>query len=370
MKFTLSTQPLADALNLGVIPGNISKYFQVSCLAQLTATKTQLRVNLQANNLSTEILLKGQGDVDEEAAAFVDCLVLKQIVGTFETPTITLEYIEGGLVLHSGTYQCTLPYLADAEDGELVRPQLPASDAAKVKLNLADWKFVKDFQMYSAALSFVHPIYQNAWLGEAGDVIVGDFDNSLFTFSKKNKLGKTCLLTDTIINLINSLPEGADITMMDTSYRIDVKTDTFEYASEFRPKYEGEEGVGSYQAEAIMGAIQKEEDKSFKVPVASLAKFLNQSDILSSGSNNKITFTLAGNTLEVKDDNVDAKIKVDGGGYDFSIPLNIDLFKPVISHVDADIVTVCPAMNEGEPSGLVIWTDNLTVVVGAVEEEM
>ena len=368
MNFQLSTKPLADALNLGVIPGNISKYYRLSCLAQVTASKRDLRINLEASNVYTEINLKGSGDSEEEITGFIDCLIFKQLIATLETNTVTLEYTDGAIIVHSGSSKFTLPFLADAEDGALKRPQLAPADAPTIPVDLKDWKFIKDYQMYAVALSFVHPIYTNAWIGESGDVIVGDFDNSLFTFSKKSKLGRTCLLPDTIINLFNSLPEGANITLMDKSYRVNVKTDGFEYASEFTPKYEDEDNNGNYSAQAIMGSVSKDSENSFKVAVAPISKFLGQADLLSSGSD-KIEFSIVGEEVRIKDDNVDCKVKFEGICKEFTITLNSSLFKPIIGHVDADTITMCPAYSEGEVAGLTIWTDNLTVMVGAVESE-
>lgn len=369
MQFTLSTKPFADALDLGVIQANISKYYRLSCLAQLTASKRELRVNLEASNVTTEILLKGQGDSEETVTGFVDCLILKQLVGTFETSTTTLEYTDGGIIFHSGSSKFTLPYLAESTDGELKRPQLAAENATKIPVDLKDWKFIKDYQMYAVALSFVHPIYTNVWIGESGDVIVGDFDNSLFTFSKKNKLGRTCLLPDTIINLFNSLPEGANITLMDNSYRVDVKTDGYEYATEFTPKYEDDGTVGNYAADAIMESVVRDNENTFKVPVAPIAKFLSQADLLSSGGNNKIEFAVTGSEVRIHDENVDCRVKFEGKCEEFNIPMNSDLFKPIIGHVDADTISVCPVKMDGVVSGLIIWTDALTVMVGAVDEE-
>lgn len=369
MKFTLSTKPLADALNLGVIPGNISKYYRLSCLAQVTASARELRINLEASNVFTELLLKGSGDEDGPISAFVDCLVLKQLVGTLDTATVIIEYASGALIIHSGSSKFTLPFLADATDGELKRPALAALNAPKVPIDLSDWKFIKDYQMYAVALSFVHPVYTNVWIGESGDVIVGDFDNSLFTFSKKNKLGRTCLLPDTIINLFNSLPEGANITLMDKSYRVDVKTDGYEYASQFSPKYEDEDNNGNYSANAILGAVSKNSENCIRVAVAPIAKFLSQADLLSSGGDGIIRFSITGNEVQIKDDNVDCKVKFEGTCEPFSIPLNSNLFKPIIGHVDSETINICPAYVDDEVSGLTIWTDSLTVMVGALEAE-
>lgn len=368
MNFTLSTKPFSDALNLGVIPNNVSKYYRLSCLAQITATKKELRINLEANNVVTEILLKGSGDSDEAVTAFVDCLLLKQLVGTLESSTITLEYAQGGIIIHSGSSKFTLPFLADSDDGELKRPQPAPADATKVPVDLDDWKFIKDYQMYAAALSFVYPVYTNAWIGENGDVIVGDIGNSLFTFSKKSKLGKTCLLPDTIVNLFNILPEGANITLIDKSYRVDLKTDGFEYATEFTPKYENEGDNGSYSSDDILGSIMKTADNSFKVAVAPISKFLSQADLLASTGDNQVEFSLQDNILRIKDDNVDCKIKVEGTCNNFSIKFKSSMLKSVISHVDTETINICPVIQEDVVAGITVWTDSLTVMIGALEE--
>lgn len=367
MKFELSTKPLSDALNLGVIPANISKYFRLSCLAQLTASKTELRINLQASSICTEMLLKGRGDSDEEVTAFVDCLVLKQIVSTLESQTVTIEYTDGGIILHSGSSKLTLPQLADSSDGELKRPALPADNDVKMKLDLSDWKFVKDYQMYAVALSFVHPIYMNVWVGDSGDVIAGDFDNSLFTFSKKNKLGTTCLLTDTIVNLFNSLPEGAEITKLGESYRVSVKTDGYEYASEFTPKYEGD-ATGNYRSDVFLAQVVKDASNAFKVAVAPIAKFLSQADLLSSGST-KINISVANGQLQIKDDNIDCKVAIEGSCPDFSTPMDSDHLRSIIGHLDAENISVSPIMDGSEVNGLIIWTDNLAVVIGSMDDQ-
>lgn len=369
MQFSLSTKPLADALDLGVIPANISKYYSLSCLAQLTASRQELRINLEASNVVTELTLMGTGDEDGPVTGFVDCLVLKQLVGTFEANTTTIEYTEGGIILHSGSSKFTLPFLAESNDGELRRPQDAPEGAATVPIDLKDWKFIKDYQMYAVALSFVHPIYTNAWIGEDGNVIVGDFDNSLFTFSHKSKLGRTCLLPDTIINLFNSLPEGANITSVDASYRIDLNTDAYRYVTEFSPKYEDQDNNGNYSAGAIMSSLQKNDENFLKIPVAPVAKVLSQADLLSSSGDNQIQFNVSGDQVRIYDDNVDCKIKFEGNCSEFGIPLNANQLKSIIGHVDQDFIKISPAWMDGSVAGLTIWTDNLTVMVGAVDSE-
>jgi hypothetical protein len=227
--------------------------------------------------------------------------------------------------------------------------------------------------MYALATTFVHPIYTRVWVSGEGDVIAGDFDNTLFTFSKKSSLGRTCLLSDTIVNLFNSLPEDASLTQMEDSYRIDVKTDGYEYVSQFTPQYEGEDnGVGFYMADEILPMSQPAKDNAFKVAVPGILKSLSQSDLLSSGTEKAIELSLTGNELTIKDNNIDCKTKVEGTCNPFHISFKFNGFKQVLSNIDADTVNISPIFDEEVGHelavGVVIYSDNMSVVLGGIED--
>lgn len=374
MNFTVSTKPLSDALNLGVINSNISKYYQKSCLAQLTADRHTLRINLEAARISTELILKGSGDVDETVSVFVDCQTLKSLVGTFEAGVTTIEFIDGGIVLHSGSSKFTMPKIVDADDISLTRPALPEANSPKIKLNKEDWKFVDDHQMYAIAMSFVYPIYTKVWVGQDGDVIVGDYNNSIFTFSKKSALGRSCLLSDTIVNLFTSVPEGAELTQLNDTYRIDVKTDAFEYAAEFAPQYEdgdNEGAVGNYMADDIKAAATVDGSNCIKVAVPNLIKFLNQADLLDSSSDKVINMKYDSATSQVTfhDDNIDCKLPVQGTSISFEAPFNSSLLKPVLNNMDEDSVDILPILQEGDMvAGILVKSKALSVMLGAEED--
>ena len=365
MNFTVSTKPFADALNLSVINANISKFYQKSLLAQLTADAHVLTINLEAASISTEVKLKGSGDSEESTVVFVDCALLKSIVGTFDASVTSLEFAENGLILHSGTSAFTLPKLVDSADVELVKPALATDGQPSVKLTKADWQFIDDHQMYAIGTSFAHPVYTRVWVGDQGDVIVGDFDRSIFTFSKKCKLGKTCLLTDTIINFMVSLPEGATITSLGNSYRVDVKCDAFEYAAEFTPKYESDPGVGSYESGDMFGALgQKDDSKFIQVSVESLRKILSQSSILASAGDKISHIEFDNAQLRVFDNNIDCKIKVDGSCDKFNIDVDTELFRSTINNVDTESIKIHPIMEGDVAVGLAFCSDNMSVVLG------
>ena len=370
MQFTCSTKPLIDALTLGIVNQNVTKFYQKSCLAQLTATRHTLRINLEAAQVLSELILKGSGDEDTSATIFVDCLVLKQLVSTFEAPTTTFEYTEGGLILHSGKSKFTLPKMLDEAELELKAPSVPSSAANVIDIDKSDWKFIKDYQMYAIAMSFIHPVYTKVWIGEAGDVLVGDFDNSLFTHSSKSKLGETCLLRDTIINIFNILPDGAKLTQIDKKYLITVQTDGFEYASEFIPEYEEDEGVGSYNSEIILSMMDKDEANAVKFNVTAVTKLLNQAALLSSNSEDVITFAVSDSNIILTDKNVDSKIPVTGTvSTSYEVEFKTALLKSVVSNFDEEEIYVAPMKQEEEVIGITLWTKNMTTILAGVDEE-
>lgn len=364
-KFTVSTKPLIDGLNLGILNANISNFFQRSTMAQVTANKNSLIINLEAAFIYSEVEFKGMGTEDASSTVFVSSSLLKQLVSTFEASTTTFEFDESGLILHSGKSKFTLPKVIDA-DMTFQRPGSLSSDIIDIKKE--DWKFIKDYQLYAIAMSFVHPVYTKAWCGESGDVLVGDFDIGLFTHSKKGNLRRTCLLSDTIINLITSLPEGAKMYKAENSYIVHVKTDGFTFTSEFEPKYESDEDMGSYNADMIL-SIMNVDGESVKVNVAAIMKILNQADLLSTKSEDSIKLSVSTGQITFTDVNVNCSIPAEGTITNpYSVEFNIDSLKKVMSNCSEDVVSIFAAQNEGEVSGITIFSKDLITSIAAVEE--
>ena len=370
MKFQVSTTPLNDGLALGVVNANVSNFFKRSNIAQITATKNELRINLEADRILSEIRLKGLGDSEDDVTTFVSCLLLKQLVSTFVAPVTTLEFVDGGLILHSGKSKFTLPKLdIDASSTSLNCPELPDYNSASLDIDKSDWKFIKNNQMYAIAMSFSqHPVYTRVWVGDHGDVLVGDFDNGLFTHSEKSKLGTTCLLKDSIVNLFNSLPEGAKISKVDEKYIVKVTTDGFEFISEFSPEYESDENVGSYSSDIIIDMMSHTDENSVIVPTAAINKFLSQADLLSSGSSATIKLHVDNNELTLKDDNVDCKVDLDTLYPDsYEVEFNTSLLKSVLSNYTDETVRISPMVQGEEVAGIKVWSKEVTTVLAGVD---
>lgn len=369
MRFTLSTKPLIDALALGIVNANVSKFYQKSNMAQLRARGNNLAINLEANNIVTEIRLKGSGEAPDTGHMFVDSLLLKQLVSTFEASTTTLEFSDGGLVLYNGKSKFVLPRTVEGDAGlELKAPDMPDYSAPTVDIKKADWKFVKENQMYAIAMSFIHPVYTRVYCGSDGSVIVGDFDNSLFTLSQKGNFGDTCLLSDTIINLFNSLPEGSKLRQIGKSYLIEVQTDGFEYLSQFTPYYESDEGVGTYNAPIILEMMEHPAGGYAEVNTAAVNKFLSQADLLSTNTDDHIRLGVKGTQLFLKDKNVDCVVDIKSDeSADYFCDFKTSALKSVLSNYSTESVNIAPMKQDDDTVGIIVWSDEMTTVLAGIE---
>lgn len=374
MKFTVSTEPLKVALDLGIVNSNISKFNQKSNVAELTADGNLLRVNVETSRIKTELTLKGSNPEGGTSSIIVDCSLLKQLVNTFETSQTSLDFTKDGLVLQSGSAKFTLPRMLDAEDElNMNRPE-DVENSMMMDVDKEGWKFVKDHQMYAIAVSQIHAVYTRVWVGEDGTVLVGDFDNSIFTKSQGSKLGSTCLLSDTIINLFTTLPDGAKMAKKDDSYVIKAVTDGYTFLSQFIPFYESSPDVGSYNSEIVLSTMdisQISESECISVCPDPVIKFLRQADLLLTGSDSVITMDVGDNQLIFRDKNIDCRTDImnPGDHLRYTLTFKMSLLRPAFAnYMDEDVIDIYPHVAEGEVVGIIIHSASLSTVLAGVDE--
>lgn len=373
MIFKVGTKPLCESLNLGVINANVSKFYRRSCVARLFATENELKINLEASRIASEITLKGKGDSTECKPIFVDCLLLKQLVNTFDSSVTEIEFQENGVVLHSGKAKFTLAREnadIDAAEISFKAPAEVSGLADGIDVNKANWKYVKDHQLYALAMSFAYAVYTRVWVGGDGDVIVGDFDQSLFTHSKKSNLPNTCLLSDTIINLFNSLPDDSKIYPLEKSYVVNVSTDGYDFRSQFEPEYEDDGEVGDYHSEIILNILTHPESGYVKVDTAQLSKFLSQAELLSKSTEDKIKVIVTQDELILQDNNVQCKAdihKMFDKIEEYTVEFKMASLKSVLTSYDSETICIAPSITENEIAGILVWDDNQTTVLAQVD---
>jgi hypothetical protein len=261
----------------------------------------------------------------------------------------------------------------DDSDSDFKVPQTLDSNAMYPSIDLKsdDWKFVADHQMFAIAINYIHPVYCRVWTGESGDVLVGDYDNSVFTHSKHGSLGRTCLLPPTIINLFTSLPEGSRLIDTGSSYIVKVKTDGYEYVTEFTPELESDEKVGSYNSEIFMGLFDHK-DTYVTLDATKATKFLNQASLLVT-YDSLVNFSVDSEFASIGDSDVDCKLPIEKSenADSYSCKFKANFLKFVFSNLDNEKVNVTPIFEDDEKTevaGVLFWTDNMSVLLGPVEE--
>lgn len=367
MKFTVSTKPLINAIDLGIIKENMSKFNRLSMIAQVTATQDTLTINVEAPRIVTEMALKGSidGELEEPISVFVDSVSFKALIDSFENDVTTLEFVENGLILHSGSSKFTLTTVPSPTGASLSKPVAP-SNTEPIPFNKENWEFVKSHQMFAISIWMIHPVYTRVYVGSTKDVIVGDIDNSIFTLSHKSDFPHTMLLKPSIVNLFTNLPEGASIYAQDDTYIIDIATDSYAIRTQFTPEYESDEGVGSYNYDTIFPVLQPTSNW-LEFSVAPISKFINQSEILTVGSDHVISVKLAENKLSITygDSKYTTDVTKEGEFGDFAGDFNAAFFKAIFSSLDGDTVKMCPVFDDdGSLNSGLFWTDNMSVVIG------
>jgi len=365
MKFIGNTAPIVSGLDLAIISSNISKFYQKSCIVELTIEPNGLRVNTEASSVKSELVFKGAPQGDGPNHIFVDSLLFKNLLKTIETDLVEFVIEEDRLTVVAGKGNFHLPKVVSADEMELVRP-VKADSVDTTDIDSSAWAFVKDHQMYAIAMSFIYPVYTNVWLGKDGDVLVGDFDNSIFTHSTKVGIDTTCLLTDTIVNLLTTVPENSKIVKIGKSYEIEVLTDPYSYLCEFTPKYETDEGVGEYSSDAIFGLFNAD-DRHITVNTKTILKYISQAELFTTSNDELIKVEVEGNTFTLVNTNVKCNLTIDNPFDPFSISFSLGLLKDVISHMDKDEVYVTPLIQGTTAVGLIFRTDDMEAVLAGAE---
>ena len=372
MKFTVSTKPLKDSINLAVIKKNVVDSYRKSGLALITADNHELKINLESDKIYTQVVLQGSGDETEERKVYVDCIRFRDIVSTFTASVTTIEFIDNGVRLHSGSSKITLPKIIDVDNMELEVPATPTDGSATIDLNKANWKFVENHQMYAKPTSIENtvaaPVYINIWCGADKDIIVGDMINNLFTHSKKSDFTEECLISDLIVNLFNAVPDGAKIYKTDKGYAITVSTDGYSYLSEFMLVSENGTSPEDYNAQVFLNMFNTENKDSIGVDTTEIMTFLNQFAIVDGDSTSKpkISIRVDGDNMTLISPSIEQSVNIDNPkNLNFELAFDPKYIRSIITNLDNDKVRLYPLENGGKLAGLIASTDEMQVIFTA-----
>ena len=369
MIFTISTKPLKTAISLAVVNKNINKNIQKSAIAQLSMSEKNFRINTEAASISTEVTLFGSGDGD--ATIFVDAQTFKNLISTIDSTQIKIEFDGDGtdttfIKVISGASEYIIPRVFDAGKISMKRPMDVSTDG--VDLDKSAWKYVSDHFLFALPHEkSAFPVYNNIWVGENGDIIVGDMVESLFVHCAKSNLGATYLLSESIVNLLCSVPDGSKIKKGDDdSYTIAFTSDSFTYLAEFVPKVENDEN-GNYRSNAILPLLAGSKAQYVDVKVSDISKILSQLKIVA-GNEIGITLKLSADEMRFSGKTINASIPAAGN---FAEPIErrfkVSLLSGITANLPEDSVRITRAMlkkSDGSEinTGLVFTSGDMTVV--------
>lgn len=369
MKFTLSTKPLAKALDLAV-PANVSPNYKIGTLAQLTVEGKELRINFQSKGILSEVRFKGAPETpDMKETVFVDNNVLKQLVSSFDTNTVQIDYVEGGIQLTAGKSNFLLPKLSYAEEITISRPDESKYTADVAKLNTDAWKYVKNNQAHLLAVSFEFPVYTMIHVSDKGDVLSGDFQDSMFSHSSKSDLGQTCLISSEITDLLASIPENATFKRNESNYLIQVNGEGYQYVSEVSPKHEFDSDMGDYNAEILLNELEHP-DHFVSISPDALRKVLNQSALLESVKDDTMDITFDKSSINIKNASINCDIPSEGGENittGVTCKIATKNLKKILKPYVKEKVNIAMLFEGDEAKGLLLFDDDVTIIVGGVD---
>lgn len=369
MKFTLSTKPLATALDLAV-PNNVSDYYKIGTLAQVTVDGKEMRINFQSNGILSEVKFKGAPEVpDMKETVFVGNTILKQLIATFDANTVQFEYVDGGLQLTAGKSNFLIPKLSDESEIQLKRPDVSSYTAEVSKLDTEAWKYIKNNQAHLIGSSYEFPVYTMVHVSDAGDVLAGDFTDSMFSHSNKSDLGQTCLISPIIADLLATIPDNATFKRNGSDYLIQVSGEGYEYIAEVSPKHESDADMGDYNAGLIMGELEHPENFVSLNPEL-IRKVLNQASLLVSVNDDIMDITMMPGVMNCKNKNIDCDIPIESNGdvrTGIVCKVATKNLKKVLKPYVKERVNVAMLFGDEEAKGLLFFDEDVTIVLGGVD---
>lgn len=364
MIFKCNTRPVVESSKLAILNANVSPFHKKSCVVSISADTTALKINVEANRIMTEVSIPGHGEGDP-ASIFVDSMQFKNLMNTLVSEVVDFEFTDNALIVKSGKSQFSLAKMVDADDMSFTSPAAVSGESIPIDANM--WSFVSNNQDYALSKAFVHPVYTYVRVTADGKVYTGDFDSSLFTESSQSPF-IDCLLSDTIINLLTSLPDNSMAYKVGKDIVIAFTQDSYSYRSEIQPMYETDPDVGEYGVSAISPLMVPNENYG-TIERSKLQKLLSQANLLSTSSDETIKLTANGDVISLKNNTVDATIDSEHHiDTPFEGEFNLSSLNSVVSHMVDDKMTISATMNDGQISGMLFWDTHMATVLGVIAE--
>ena len=382
MKVTLSTGALKSGLSTLILDSSISRFNPKSCIARITLSNKVLQLDTEYPEIKSRLKLDCISDTNDLKVIYVESAVFKKLINSLNTGDVSLEVSDKDittLVVYAGKSKFYIPQIAEYQEVKFGIDSSTIEDTAALfenasKFDFSAWKFVSNYQLYAIA----DPVsalkaYTNVYVGDDNSIIVGDYNNNLFTYSNTDTVFSNCMIPGSVIKLLTSYPEDSSIVLGDNNLWYIMfynEHNNYSLISEFKTKPESD--VENYQSDKILPLMMH--DSTQAVTIANLAAIkdvLTQGSVLVSNRNDYvINLAVDDGTLRVFGNNMEYTEKIGNKSAKFSVAFRLQKFMDTISHLDSNEINIMPKYRKDANGNeiviaILIWTENLTVVLGA-----
>jgi hypothetical protein len=382
MDVTLSTEALKSGLSTLILDSSISKFNPKSCITRITMSSGILQLDTEYADIKSRLKINCISDVDDLKVIYVESSVFKKLINSLNTGDVVLEISDKDsttLVVRAGKSKFYVPQIAEYQDVKFGIDSADIEDMAKLfdnstKFDFSAWKFISNYQLYALADSVTAlKAYTNVYVGEDNAIIVGDYNNNLFTYSNKNTVFDSCMIPGSVVKLLISYPEDSSVARGDNGLwyiMCQSEKDNYSLVSEFKTLEESD--TLNYQSDKILPLMVHDNKLAVTIPnLASIKDVLAQGSILVNNKNDYvINLSVENGKLRVYGNNMEYVENVDNSEINFTVGFRLQHFIDTISHLDSNEITIMPKYRKDRNGNeiviaILIWTENLTVVLGA-----
>lgn len=382
MDVTLSTEALKSGLSTLILDSSISKFNPKSCITRITMSSGILQLDTEYADIKSRLKINCISDVDDLKVIYVESSVFKKLINSLNTGDVVLEISDKDsttLVVRAGKSKFYVPQIAEYQDVKFGIDSADIEDMAKLfdnstKFDFSAWKFISNYQLYALADSVTAlKAYTNVYVGEDNAIIVGDYNNNLFTYSNKNTVFDSCMIPGSVVKLLISYPEDSSVARGDNGLwyiMCQSENDNYSLVSEFKTLEESD--TLNYQSDKILPLMVHDNKLAVTIPnLASIKDVLAQGSVLVNNKNDYvINLSVENGKLRVYGNNMEYVENVDNSEINFTVGFRLQHFIDTISHLDSNEITIMPKYRKDRNGNeiviaILIWTENLTVVLGA-----
>lgn len=384
MKAVVNTEALKAGLGTLILDSGISKFNPKSCITRLTISKGTLQLDTEYTDIKSRLRIDCETEGSSESVIYIESSVFKKLINSLTAATLTLTLDDSdstSLIVNAGKSKFIVPQIAEYMDVKFGIDTANSEDLetlfdGSAKFDFSAWKFISNYQLYAIADNTTnHKAYTNVYVGENNEIIVGDYNNNLFTFSTKNTMFDSCMLSGSVVKLLISYPDDSCIARSESQsnlWYIMCHKDDGHYSliSEFTTKLESESE--NYQADKVIPLMTHDDSLAVTIPnLAAIRDVLAQGSVLVSNKNGYvINLAVSDGKLRIYGNNMEYVEDIDNSNISFEVAFRLQKFIDTVSHLDSNEVKIMPKYRKGRDGGevviaILIWTDDLTIVLGA-----